>query len=83
MEDIKQELMRFISREFLSGNDAGLDVDTPLLELRILDSLTIVALYGFVETRFGVKLDSGPTRPTDFASIRALAQLIESLRAVA
>jgi acyl carrier protein len=83
MNDIQQELMGFVSREFLNGNGAGLDIDTPLLELRILDSLTIVALYGFVEARFGVKLDGGPTSPVDFASIRALAQLIESRRAAA
>jgi acyl carrier protein len=80
MNDIQRELLQFVAQECLNGNGSGLELDTPLLELRILDSLTVASLYTFVEIRYGVILDNGVTSPKDLATIRLLANLIESRR---
>ena len=77
MKKIQEELVAFVSERFLNGKGEGLGPDTPLLELRILDSLTIVELYAFVEQRYGVKLDDGTVRPKELSTIRFLSELIE------
>lgn len=81
MNDIQKDLMQFVTRSLLDGDASDLTPETPLFELRILDSITVVELYVFVEQRFGVKLDNGKTSPEEYATIGALSRLIERRRA--
>ena len=76
-EDIKA----YIVDQILDGRDADkLDVDTPLLEWGIIDSLTIVDLVEFVKSRFSIDLPASELVPQNLESIHAFTALMERHR---
>jgi acyl carrier protein len=79
-EAIKKRLRTFIAEELLRGDAAGLDEQTALLELGIVDSMGIMQLTAFVEKEFGVVISHGELSATNFASIDALSELVLRLR---
>ena len=79
-EDTKKHLRTFIAQQLLRGDDTGLDEQTPLLELGIVDSMGIMELTTFVEKQFGVTIPQGELSAANFASIDALSRLVLRLR---
>lgn len=79
-ESIASELLEFVGRRLLGGKDAGLDGRTPLLELGIVDSLTLAGLVTFVHERFGVDVPAAEIVPENFENVEALARLVAALR---
>lgn len=77
---IETLLVDFIAKELLDGDARDLDERTPLLELGIIDSLTIVSLLSFVEDRFGACIAPERVRPEHFVNIAAIAALTERER---
>jgi 2-hydroxymuconate-semialdehyde hydrolase len=75
--EVQQVLKSYIAREWLQGQEAGLDANTALLDLGILDSLRMVSLLAFIEERFGVKVPEEDVAPIHFANIDALSRLIQ------
>lgn len=73
---IADELKTWISREVLEGADVGLDETTPLLELGLIDSMTIVKLQAFASAQFGVRIPHKELTPQNLASIKSIADLI-------
>lgn len=74
---IEAVLVDFVARELLDGDARDLDERTPLLELGIIDSLTIVSLLSFLEERFGARIAPERVRPEHFVNIAAIAALAE------
>lgn len=79
-EAIKERLRAFIAQQLLKGDDAGLDEQTPLLELGIVDSMGIMELTTYVEKEFGVAIPNAELSATNFGSIDALSRLVLRLR---
>jgi acyl carrier protein len=52
--DIKQELRGYIAGHFLPGGQ-GLEDTTPLISGGLVDSIGMIGLIDFMETRFGVE----------------------------
>jgi acyl carrier protein len=52
--DHSSELLKYISDNFATTNPVAVDTDTSLFQSQVLDSLNLVELITFVETRFGV-----------------------------
>jgi 2-hydroxymuconate-semialdehyde hydrolase len=83
-EDTVCELIRFANRELLSKagrREITLDCGTPILDMGILDSLSMVSLLSFVQTSLGVAIPDEMVLPDHFESLGTLANLIEQLRA--
>jgi acyl carrier protein len=80
-ENVISELQLFVAREFLNGNDEGLDAATPLIEWGIIDSIAIVTLREFVSNRFAVEIPYRELKPSNLATLAAIATMIERLRA--
>ncbi len=78
-QEIIAALKSFIVDRVLDGQGEGIDEKTPLLELGIVDSLTTVALIGFVEQRFGVRIPDQAVGAVNFRNIEAIAALIRQL----
>lgn len=80
-DDISAELLTFIRESFLAGDPEGeLDVDTPLLELGILNSLNTAMLIAHVGEEFGVQVPLTDVTATTFKSVRSLSEIVhESL----
>jgi acyl carrier protein len=79
-EGIAHELRSFIAKEFLNGKDEGLDLETPLLEWGVIDSIAIVSLTEFIKQRFGVKVPTAELKPTNLATLRAMAAMVSRLQ---
>ncbi|WP_369211236.1 acyl carrier protein [Streptomyces flavofungini] len=80
-EDISSELLTFIRDSFLDGDPEGeLDVDTPLLELGILNSLNTALLIAHLGEAFDVQVPLTDVTATTFRSVRTLSEMVhESL----
>ncbi len=72
-------LRGFFARELLDGQEEGLDASTPLLELGLIHSLSIVMLASFVEREFSLHLPLEELTPANLASLGAIADLLERL----
>src|SRR5262249_10574493 len=77
---VEEEIKAFIAREILSGHDeVALDLDYPLIEEKVLDSMDIQRLVAFVESQFGVTVVDDALLPENFATIRAIARMVAEL----
>jgi acyl carrier protein len=63
-----------------SGSWAEVDVDYPLLDKQVVDSLDMVTLISLLEEAFDVEIDDRDVVPSNFASIGRIAALVESKR---
>lgn len=80
--DVEEQLVSFIRERFLSGDDAHeLDIDTPLLEWGIIDSLKVAILLNFIRDDLGVDVPFERIRSRDFTDIRSIAALVGELNA--
>ncbi len=75
METIQKELTQQIAG-ILSVEPAAVDIEAPLHTLG-LDSMRMVEIIVFVETRYGVDLMGSGLKQEDVASISALARTVE------
>lgn len=73
-----EEILReFIHREFLYGRQGvELDPETPLFEKGIIDSVGILRLVRFVESRFDVRIRPEDLVLKNFATIGAISRLL-------
>jgi acyl carrier protein len=75
---IIETLSEYIATNCLwDASDAGLNEDTPLLELNIIDSTSLLGLVHFLRAEFGVSISFDQVVPENFESIRAIARLVE------
>lgn len=80
MADIHEMLRSQVVAEFLDGNGAGLTDETRLVEEEIIDSLGIFLLLGFIKENLGVEIDPEDVTLENFASVNAIASLVERKR---
>jgi pimeloyl-ACP methyl ester carboxylesterase/acyl carrier protein len=79
---IVEELVRFANQELLAGaGDVPVDADTPILEMGVLDSLSMVSLLAFIRSRMNVNVPDEEVLPENFETLGTMADLIARLRA--
>jgi acyl carrier protein len=79
-QDTIGELKKFFV-ELLEGHDVGLDAGTPLLELGLINSMTIVELRAFIESTLDVKVRADDFVPKHLQNLETIAALVERTRA--
>jgi acyl carrier protein len=76
--EMKEELRTYIASAFLPGESSGsLKDDTPLRTSGVMDSMGLLRLVGFVESRYDIELKAHDTSIDNFDTIDAIADLIE------
>ncbi len=78
-EDIVRELI--VKDLGWTGNVKDLTPDYDLIENDVVDSLGIMKLVALIEERFGTEVPDEQLVPENFASIRAMSNMIEPLAA--
>jgi acyl carrier protein len=63
-------------RESSEPENMSVDGDTKLLELEVLDSLSILQLVGFIEERFEVAMPLEEFVPDNFSTPKTVAEMI-------
>jgi len=74
--EIEAEVVQFIGVQLLSGDDAGLNRTTPLLEWGLINSMEMKQLVSFLEQRFGVRIAGQDVVAKNFRSVESIAELV-------
>jgi len=72
-------LTEFIKNEM--GYDGDIDPDVDLLEMKILDSFSIVKIAVFIQERFDVELEADDLVRVNLAKLSSMLALIDKRRA--
>ena len=73
---IEQEIRKFLTEEFLSGNDEILNEDIPLLG-NVIDSQGVLELVAFIQQRFNIQVEDDDVTTENLASVRTVIELVE------
>ncbi|WP_205410477.1 acyl carrier protein [Vibrio spartinae] len=77
---LTNQLIQHIAQQFLDGDTDGLERDTPLFELNIVDSAAIFDLVDFLKNEAQVEIKMQDIYPENFASVAAMVSLVERLK---
>jgi len=82
MDDIPHAIRAYICQNILfNGDNYPYSDDASFLEEGIVDSMNLLEIVGFVEERFGIKIESNHIVPENFDSVSKLAAFIVSMAA--
>lgn len=77
--DIRQEINNYLVAELASERESFAP-DENLLAQGIIDSMGILSLVAFMETRFGIKASEDDMVPENFETLEALRAFVERKR---
>ena len=66
-------LLDFVRRRLLRQKGLRVDADTPLFESKLIDSINILYLIGYVEKGLGRRLTDDEIVMSNFRSVRVIA----------
>jgi len=73
---IEQEIRKFLTEEFLSGNDEILSEDIPLLG-NVIDSQGVINLVAFLQQRFDIEVGDDEVATSNFDSLKTVVAYVE------
>lgn len=82
--NMKQQLIDYVSREFLSSEaDGKISADDDLLTSGLVDSLGVMRLVGFIESELGSSVSPQDVTIENFGSVSAIVSYLESRKTTA
>ncbi|WP_425072718.1 acyl carrier protein [Sagittula sp. S175] len=76
---MEQRILTLINENYGLGLGEALTLDTPLLELNIIDSSAFFDLIELLQDGFGVTVPLSEIKPENFATARAIAAMTGEL----
>ena len=73
-----ETIRQFIVDNFLFGDRAKLDLNTPLFEKGIVDSTGVLELVAFIEDNFKVIVSDDELVQDNFSSLNAIEKFLQS-----
>ena len=67
-----ERLLDFVRRRLLKQKGVPVDADTPLFERKLIDSINILYLIGYVEKSLGRRLTDDEIVMSNFRSVRVI-----------
>ena len=67
-----ERLLDFVRRRLLKQKGVLIDADTPLFERKLIDSINILYLIGYVEKSVGRRLTDDEIVMSNFRSVRVI-----------
>lgn len=78
---MREQLRHFILTELKSKLTEGVLTDSyPLLEAEAIDSLAVFTIVQFLEDQFGIEVDDNDLVVENFATIDAMANMVDAKR---
>ena len=78
-DQIRQAVRTFLLEDPLQGEDpANLTDDLPLRTSGIVDSMGVIRLTGFLEERFGIRIEAHETGVENTETVNAIVAFVES-----
>nr|5GXT_A Chain A, Maltose-binding periplasmic protein,PigG [Escherichia coli K-12]5GXV_A Chain A, Maltose-binding periplasmic protein,PigG [Escherichia coli K-12] len=78
---LESKLIQHIATQYLDGDHDGLNAQTPLFELNVVDSASIFDLVDFLRQESHVAIGMHEIHPANFASVQAMVALVQRLQA--
>ena len=78
MEKIKQQIVEFITTNFLFDDSIKLGHEDSLLETGVIDSTGVLELVAFIEETYGIKVEDEEIVPENLDSISNISSYIAS-----
>jgi acyl carrier protein len=80
MPDLKQDIRRFITENFLFGQSKdGFTDEASLMELGIIDSTGVLEIVAHLESTYELKVKDEDLVPGNFDSVVGLAKYLEGM----
>jgi acyl carrier protein len=79
-QNINQEILAFVMAHFPLARKRGLREGDPLLENGIVDSMGVLELVEFIESKFDVKVSEDELMPENFQSVQRIATFVNAKR---
>ena len=80
LEYIKEKLRRFLLDNFAAAGEVKIEDDHSLLQLGIIDSLSLVSIIGYIEEEFDITVTPKDFFPGNFDTIVKAADYIANHR---
>lgn len=77
---VEERLRHYILNELAPTGQRHLTNDEPLFE-GALDSTSVLALVGYLESEFGMEIPDAEVVPAHFSTLRRIAEYVERKRA--
>jgi acyl carrier protein len=77
MNAIQQRIKEYITSEFVVDQAQEIDLDTPLLEKGIIDSVSLFHLIDFVQQNFSIEVRDEDLLAENFGTLRKIAEYVE------
>lgn len=77
MDDLKDVIRDYVTKEYLEADSDPLDNDTPLISGGIVDSFSMVSLKRFLENRYQIQIPDDEATPEAFDSVNKIARLVQ------
>jgi len=77
---MKEELIKYIMKEFVEDPDEEIDENTPLMSSGLIDSLSIVSLVAFVDKKYGVKIPDEKGTVENFETVNKIIDIINQFK---
>ena len=74
--DVLETVKAYIVENFLFGDDSRIGPDTDFLENGILDSTGVLELVGFLEEKFGIRVEDDELVPGNMNSLEMISLYI-------
>jgi acyl carrier protein len=75
-QQIKSSITNFIRLELIYEDEQDFDDNTNLIERRIVDSMSLVRLIGFIEEEYGIRVQDKDIVPERFSSLSKIVTFI-------
>jgi acyl carrier protein len=76
LEEIKELVLNYVTRELVDDTDAEINYDTPLISGGYVDSFSMVSLLVFLENKFKVRIPSNKATSEAFNSVDNIVALL-------
>jgi acyl carrier protein len=79
-DEVYSSIRAFVLEKFPQARKNGLTDELMLLEARVIDSLGVLEVVGFMEGTFGIKVDDDDLTPENFGTLRRMTSFVEQKR---
>lgn len=77
MEELKDVILHYVSKEYLEEDSEPLTYDTPLISGGIVDSFSMVSLKRFLENKYHISIPDERATPEAFDTVNKIAALVK------
>lgn len=76
MTELRDQIRSFVTTNFYVPDAASLADDASLLDLGVVDSTGVLELVGFLEDKYGIKVDDHELVPENLDSIARIVDFV-------